>query len=78
MIPGYEEVETQQARRENVIARLRVLTSNWSGRDGQTGFEKPLCRHSQELQLFPSNVQLSLGRLLSASVGPCHKSMTSG
>ncbi len=36
MIPGYEEVETQQARRENVIARLRVSSSNWSGRDGQS------------------------------------------
>ncbi len=34
MTPGYEEVETQQARRENVITRLRVLISNWSGRDG--------------------------------------------
>ncbi len=36
MIPEYKEVETQQARRENVIARLRVSSSNWSGRDGQS------------------------------------------
>ncbi len=42
-------------RRENVIARLWVLSSNWSGRDGQTGFEKPLCCHVRELQLIISS-----------------------